>query len=157
MVDLAEGTSPPPKVQLSPWSLEVQKLTQAQVDQAVILAYITNSAGIFNLTADDIIHLKTLGAAPAVINAMIQHDQGILSGARPVIVAVTPAASAAPPGSAQIVANDESWASEPWVPDEGYYAPEQPANTGPVRAPYPVKLNDPIIVLKLPSFTVPYW
>ena len=38
-----------------------------------------------------------------------------------------------------------------------YYAPEQPENTGPVRVPYAVKLNDPIVILKLPTFRVPYW
>jgi hypothetical protein len=126
------------------------------VDEGVLLAYVTNSASLFNVTADQIIYWKNLGVSPRVINAMMQHDQELLSGARPVIMVASPPA-APPPGVAQIVANEDSQPSEPLVPDDYYYAPEQPASAGPVRVPYPVKLNDPIIVLKLPSFTVPYW
>jgi hypothetical protein len=143
----------PSNVQLSPYSLDIQRLAQAQVDEAVILAYVTNSAGIFNLTADQIIHLKKAGVAPQVVNAMIQHDQEVLSGARPLMAAATPP----PPAESQIVANDASWDSEVLIPEDDYYAPEQPESIGPVRAPYPVKLNDPIVILKLPSFAVPYW
>jgi hypothetical protein len=95
------------------------------------------------------------------MNAMIQHDQELLSGARPLIAAATPspalAASSPAPTESHIVANDDSWPSEPILPDDGYYAPEQPASAGPVRMPYPVKLNDPIVILKLPTLGVPYW
>jgi hypothetical protein len=42
-----------------------------------------------------------------------------------------------------------------WVePDD---VPEQPASAGPVRVPYAVKLNDPIVVLRLPTFALPCW
>jgi hypothetical protein len=44
-----------------------------------------------------------------------------------------------------------------WVKVEPDDAPDQPASAGPVRVPYPVKLNDPIIILRLPSFALPCW
>ena len=79
--------SPPPRISVSPWAHEIQKLVQAGVEERVITSYITNSAGMF--TAD--------------------------------------------------------------------YAPEQPEGIGPVRARYAVKLNDPIIMLRVPTLTVPCW
>lgn len=103
------------------------------MDEAVILAYVTNSAGIFNLTANQIIHLKKSGVAPQVVNAMIRHDQEMLSGARSVMVVATPP----PPAESQIVANDASWGGEPLILDDDYYAPEQPEGISPVSAPTP--------------------
>jgi hypothetical protein len=155
------GTSSPVKVQLSPWSLEVQKLAQAQVEEDVMLAYVTNSPGVFGLSADEIIHFKNVGVSQQVIHAIIEHDRTSPSGVRPVMEANAPGVMTAPPapaeGGPQLVVNDESWADEPALIEEAYYVPEQPESIGPVRAPYPVKLNDPIVILKLPSITVPYW
>jgi len=151
----------PPRISLSPWSNEIQKLVQAGVEERVITTYITNSAGIFNLSADQIIYLKKAGVSPQILSMMIQHDQQSLSSAGPVALpAAAPASSIATspaPGESPVVANDERWAQEPAIPDDSYYAPEQPESIGPVRAPYAVKLNDPIIMLKLPTFTVPCW
>lgn len=136
------GQSPAPETRLSPWALDVQKLVRAQVDEAVILAFVNNSPGIFNLSADHVIQFKDLGVSPEVINAMLQHDQQL------------PSAPTPPPPDSH---TEVSWDSATLISDGAGYAPEQPASLGPVRAPYPVKLNDPIIILKLPSFTVPYW
>jgi hypothetical protein len=61
-----------------------------------------------------------------------------------------------PSGGPQIVANDDGWAQESTASEGDYYAPEQPVGSGPVRVPYAVKLSDPIVILKLPSFSVPY-
>src|SRR5574340_747536 len=47
----ATGNSLPSNTHVSPWLYEVERLTQAQVDESVILAYVANSAGTFNLTA----------------------------------------------------------------------------------------------------------
>lgn len=137
---------PPPAQQLTPGALDIQRLAQAQVDEGVILACVTNSPGTFNVTADQIILLKQAGVTPQVISAMIRHDQESPSRARPGIVAGTP-----------VVAEDASRASDILIAEDDYYAPEQPENIGPVRAPYPVKLNDPIVILKLPTLSVPYW
>ena len=65
----------------------------------------------------------------------------------------TPAAPA--PAPAQVIANDNSNAGGDWIYVEPDNVPDQPASAGPVRVPYPVKLNDPIVILKLPTFSVP--
>jgi hypothetical protein len=166
----------------SPWVDEVERLTKAGVDEGVVLAYVINSAGTFNLTADQIVRLKNIGVSPQVVNAMIQHDPELIAGARPLTAAPPPSlpaalqaalaahpqpavatatpstASAAPaPAPAQIIANDDYDADRDWIYVEPDDVPDQPANLGPVRAPYAVRLNDPIIVLRLPSLSVPYW
>ncbi len=148
LADPGPGTTqpPPPAQQLAPGALDIQRLVQAQVDEGVILACVTNSPGTFNVTADQIIQLKQAGVSPQVINAMIQHDQASPPRARPGTVAGTPA-----------VAEDASPVSSILIVEDDYCAPEQPESIGPVRAPYPVKLNDPIVILKLPTLTVPYW
>jgi len=178
----AGDKSPASTVYVSPWVDEVERLTKARVDEGVVLAYVINSAGTFNLTADQIVRLKGLGVSSQVINAMIQHDQELISGARPLTAAsppslpaafqaalathpqpaaattappVTPAASA--PAPTQVIANDDSTAGGDWIYVEPDDVPDQPASAGPVRVPYPVKLNDPIIILKLPTFSVPSW
>jgi hypothetical protein len=157
----AADLSPAPNTPLSAGSSEIRSLTQAGVEQPVIVAYITNSPRIFNLSPDDIIQLQGAGVPPAVISAMIQHDQALRATASPptdpapltATLAVMPPA----PGEVQIIANDESWADDYLAVDDGYSVAEQPENAGPVRMPYPVKLNDPIVILKLPTFTVPCW
>ena len=182
VVNNAGAKSPTAAPYSSPWVYEVERLTKAGVDEGVLLSYVINSAGTFNLTADQIIRLKNLGVSPQVVNAMIQHDQELASGARPLTASSAPplplafqtalltppppvSATAPPPatppapapGPVQIVANDDYNAGGDWIYVEPDDVPDQPASLGPVRAPYPVKLNDPIIILRLPSFTVPYW
>ena len=181
---IADGKSPSSNRILSPWYYEIQKLTQAGVDEAVVMSYINGSAGTFNLSADQIISLKTLGVSPQVINAMIEHDRELVSGERPLTVSAPPAlppsvqaaleaslhttTQASPPpasvttpvdaSTASIVAPDDD-AEGPgmWVMVEPDDVPDQPASAGPVRVPYAVKLNDPIIILRLPTFTLPCW
>jgi hypothetical protein len=152
-------TAPP--ATLSVWSQEIQRLVQAGVDARVVLSYLTNSAGIFNLTADHLIYLKGAGVPPQILSAMIQHDQQLFPGAEPLTksppATTTLIATPATPGAAPIVAAEDSPALEPPVSDVPYYAPEQREDLGPVRAPYAVRLNDPIIMLRLPTFTVPCW
>lgn len=65
---------------------QVIQLVQSEVDESVILAYISNSASAFNLTADQIIYLKDLGLPADAMTAMIQHDQqlGATATAAPV-------------------------------------------------------------------------
>jgi hypothetical protein len=149
------------KVELSAGALDVEKLTQAGVGENVILAYVTNSTAFYNLTPDRIIQLKNVGASAKVIAAMISHDQQLPADAP------LPIAPAAPPQTlamvipedetSHIIANDDTWLTPSIIADDEGYAPEQPADLGPVRAPYPVRLSDPIVIMKLPSFTIPYW
>jgi hypothetical protein len=149
------------EIKLSPWSHEIQKLLQAGVDERVITTYITNSASIFNLTPDHIIYLKNVGASPRILNVMIQHDQQLFSSAGLLTAPTLPPAGAIAtfpaPGESPVVAIDDSEAQEPLIPEDDYYAPEQPESLGPVRAPYGVKLNDPIIMLRVPSYSLPCW
>jgi hypothetical protein len=178
----AEDKSPSSTLYASPWVDEVERLTKAGVDEGVILSYLINSAGTFNLTADQIVRLKNIGVSSQVVNAMIQHDPELISGARPLTAASPPSlpatfqaalaaqpqpavatttpstASAAPaPAPVQIVANEDYDPDRDWIYVEPDDVPDQPANLGPVRAPYAVKLNDPIIILRLPSLSLPYW
>jgi hypothetical protein len=134
---------------------------QAGVAERVITSYITNSAGMFNLTAEQIIYLQSAGVSPRVLSVMIQHDKQLFasSGLMPP-PAVAPAgliATFATPGESTIVANDASRDQELQLPDDNYYAPEQPEGFGPVRAPFAVRLTDPIIMLRVPTLTVPCW
>ena len=157
----AQDLSPAPNTSLSAGSSEIQSLTQAGLDQSVILAYITNSAVRFNLNPDHIILLQRAGVSSQVIGAMIQHDRALLVTAPPPTDPAPPTVSLAvpppTPGQVPIIALDESGVGDFVEVDEGYSVAEQPHSVGPIRVPYPVKLNDPIVILRLPAFTVPYW
>jgi len=54
---------------------QVVRLTQAGVDESVILTYVSNSSSTFNLDSDKIIYLRDIGLSKEVLTAMIQHDQ----------------------------------------------------------------------------------
>ena len=57
---------------LSPGLQEVVKLSQAQMGDNVILAYIKNSGASYTLGADDILYLKSQGVSQNVIAALLQ-------------------------------------------------------------------------------------
>jgi hypothetical protein len=79
----------PPKLRLSPWTSEVVKLAESGVEPGVILAFIENS-GTFNLGADQIVYLNDLGLSGEIINAMLQHDREVITGARPLTITSEP-------------------------------------------------------------------
>jgi hypothetical protein len=80
--DADSRTSPAASApRLSPWTTEIVKLAQAGIDDGVVLSFIQNS-GTFNLGADQIIHLAGVGVSSQVINAMLQHDYDLTSGAK---------------------------------------------------------------------------
>jgi hypothetical protein len=179
------GAKPSPAIlSMSPWFYEVERLAKARVDDTVIFAYINNTAGTFNLTADQVIYLKKLGLSPQVINTMIDHDQEIISGVRPLPTSAPPpfppevqtalaakfhpsnpapapgsiiAPPSALPWNSIIAPDDDADQAGMLVYVEPDDVPDQPASAGPVRMPYPVKLNDPIVILRLPSFALPCW
>jgi hypothetical protein len=67
---------------------EIIKLANAGVEESVMLSFVTNSLGTFNLRAEEIIYLNDIGVPSAVVTAMLQRDhllQGTSSN-----VAVTP-------------------------------------------------------------------
>ena len=141
--------------------MDIQRLAQSGVGDAVILAYITNQTAAYGLSPERIIYLKGAGVSPRVISAMIDHDQQLAARQQPTAETATPALSLAVPipddEGPSIVVSDAGWTGPSIIADDEGYAPDQPVELGPVRAPYPVRLNDPIVIMKLPSFTIPCW
>ena len=92
----------PPGLQPSAPVTEILKLVDSGVDEAVLLAFVTNSATPFQLNAEQIIYLNDIGIPSAVVTAMIQRDQVLKASAtNAVAVAPTPAPEAPPPPPAQ--------------------------------------------------------
>jgi hypothetical protein len=124
----------PDSIKPSPALAEVIRLSEAGLDESVVLAYITNNPSAFGLGSEEIIFLTDIGVPGPVIAAMIQKDH-LLGQSSPMAVpnltppAATPAAPSAlaagvpPPG---------------YVPP-GYAAPMQmeqaPPNAEPPPAP----------------------
>jgi hypothetical protein len=67
--------APPPDIPAGTPLAEVVRLTQAGVDQGIIMNYVTGSTGTFNLDSDRIIYLTDLGAPSTLITAMMQRDR----------------------------------------------------------------------------------
>ncbi len=53
---------------------EVIKLSNAGLGNDVVLSFVNGSQSLYNLSANDIVHLKDSGVSPAVITAMLNHD-----------------------------------------------------------------------------------
>ncbi len=70
----APATLPPNISPTSPLA-QVVRLTQADVDQEIIMLYVTNSSRTFNLDSDKIIYLSDLGVPTGLVTAMMQRDQ----------------------------------------------------------------------------------
>ncbi len=92
----AESKPLPPGLAVSPSLGHVVKMANAGVEPGVMLSFITNSAGTFNLGAEQIIFLKDLGLQGEVVTTMILHDQAISSGQFQVTASTVPTPSAAP-------------------------------------------------------------
>lgn len=164
----------PPGAYVSPWLIDIVKLVQAGIDQGVMLTFI-DSAGTFNLDADQIIYLRDLKVSADVITAMMQHDSEIVSGLRssggaisgshpglhltfvqgdsPGADAATQAHSAALSESTATTAEAEPVPGQltPLVwrepPQQSQVLPTR-ALVSPVRLPYAVPLTDPIIMIQ---------
>jgi hypothetical protein len=92
---LAATNGLPANVTLSPLAAEVAKLASSGVDEEVMMGYVTNSAGIFNLSAEDIIYLNDIGVPGPVVSAMLSHDQAVrAAGGLPTTVGTAPSSSA---------------------------------------------------------------
>ena len=88
----------PSKVRLSPWATEIVKLAEARIGDDVMYSFIDNS-GTFNLGADQIVYLSDLGVPGQIISAMLQHDQELISGVRPLTIASEPTWEPVPPAT----------------------------------------------------------
>jgi hypothetical protein len=94
--------------------IEVNKLLDAKVDSAVIVAYVQNSRASFDLTATEIIALKDRGASSDVLKALLEHQSRPLARAPQVANPVPAPAVAATPAYA--------YSPEPAYPAYGYDA-----------------------------------
>jgi hypothetical protein len=70
----ASSTLPPNIYSTSPLA-QVIRLTQAGVDESIIMTYVTNSPSTFNLDSDKIIYLRDIGLPNEVVTVMMQRDQ----------------------------------------------------------------------------------
>jgi hypothetical protein len=64
----------PANLRPSPATAEIIKLANAGAEESVMLAFVTNSVGTFNLRAEEIIYLNDIGVPSGVVTAMIQRD-----------------------------------------------------------------------------------
>ena len=76
----SESKPLPADLKLSPKTSEIVKLAQGGVSENVMLAFVTNSAGTFNLGSDQIVYLNDLGVGSEVITSMIEHDRLLREG-----------------------------------------------------------------------------
>jgi hypothetical protein len=90
---------------LSPGAGEVIKLAQSGVGDDVVLAYVQNSQAPYNLSANNILYLKSAGLSSDVLKAMLNHDGSLRNvpvlPAQPVPSA-QPTAPAPVPTTAQV-------------------------------------------------------
>ncbi len=92
----------PPNVRTSGPFTEIVKIVNSGVDEKVMLALVTNSTSIVNLSADEIVYLNDIGAPSAVVTAIIEQDHKLKSAAPapaapPVPEMVSPNVVALPP------------------------------------------------------------
>ena len=65
------GTIP---ANVSPAVADVIKLAESGVGDDVVVAYVQNYQGSFNVSADNVLYLRDVGVSSAVITAMLNHD-----------------------------------------------------------------------------------
>jgi hypothetical protein len=65
----------PPNIAVTESLAQALQLADSGVEESVLLAHITNSAGPFNLGADEIIFLTDIGLSTPVVAAMLEHDR----------------------------------------------------------------------------------
>ena len=126
---------PPASIKLSPAAGEITKLVQAGVDSGVILAYVTNSPNTFRLEADEIVYLKDIGMSPALVTAMIQHDQKIREASLAGATVTSPSTPA--PGASVWTAGQVSAASNVWQQEAAEPAPAAQQSTATTVPPPP--------------------
>ncbi len=146
----AAASSVPPTVpvdlNISPALGEVVKLVKAGVSEGVLMAYVTNSAEVFELGSDEIVYLHDLGVSPGVITALIQRNASPETQARKqAAVAVQPL----PPGvGLNTPANNVYPPKAGLLPVESVNASGTAVATTPttVIVNPPVMLEQPVIV-----------
>jgi len=143
----AESKPLPPGLAVSPWLGEVVKMANAGVEPGMMRLFITNSAGTFNLGAEQIIFLKDLGLPGEVVTAMILHDQAISSGQFQVTTSTVPTPAAASSSQADPISpemnNPTVWQdsqptnANPYAPSYAEPSPAPAPSAGEVAQPAP--------------------
>lgn len=121
------STPQAPANTLSAPAREILKLAQAGVEENVMMAYVTNSAFVFNLASADIVYLNDVGVPASVVVAMIQRDQTVRAGLPGAAAAGTP-----PVYTNQLV-------PAPGAPTPYATSPEPEPQTTPVAEAAPVQ------------------
>jgi hypothetical protein len=81
---------------ISPAAAEVVRLSESGVGDDVVLAYVQNSQGRFDLSADAILYLKDLGVPSQVVSAMLNRDSAFQNQAQPPPTAQPPPVASVP-------------------------------------------------------------
>jgi hypothetical protein len=88
-IQVAATTPAPP---LAYGVAQILQLSQAKVDDGIIISYIKNSGNSYGLNADQIIYLRQQGISTGVINAMLsQPAPGVVAGGSAVPMPSSPA------------------------------------------------------------------
>ncbi|MFZ1072728.1 MAG: DUF6600 domain-containing protein [Verrucomicrobiia bacterium] len=122
------SVAPPPNILPTSPLAQVIRLTQAGVDESVILTYVTNSTSTFNLDPDEIIYLSDLGVPNEVVTAMMQRDQVLqqqmaAANPPPPVPETIPVEPAPPPEPTEVTVDYFYSSLAPygnWVDVEGY-------------------------------------
>jgi hypothetical protein len=132
---VAPALEAPPSVRFTPAAGEIVRMADSGLGESVMLAYVTNAAGAFDLKADEIIYLNDIGVPATVVSAMIQHDGALRqSAAQPIAVpaaasanvAAVPAPADSNPAVAQVApqfSNPNAYALPPALAAEPVPAP----------------------------------
>ena len=78
---------------LPPSAAEVEKLTKSGVGDEIVLSYIKQYPNYYNLSAADIVALKSAGVSSQAVTAMLNHDGALANQQQP----PTPVATTASP------------------------------------------------------------
>src|SRR5436190_4667609 len=93
--DTSDSTQPRASAaNLSAPAAEVVRLAGSGVSESVVLAYIENSQGTFNLSVDDVLYLKDLGISSSVISAMLNRDAALRNQPQSSVVSPQPVTAA---------------------------------------------------------------
>ena len=137
--EAAQAKPLPEGMMVSPSLNEVIRMANAGVDPRVMMSFVTNSAGTFNLGSDQIIYLKDLGLPSDVIASMIEHDLAINTGQFKVTASTVPvrpqAAGAATTGTATPSVSNAALQPSVWQPAPTA-DPNAAASTGASSGPY---------------------
>src|SRR6266481_3042080 len=109
----------PANLKPSAATAEIIKLANAGVEESVMLSFITNSLGTFNLRAEEIIYLNDIGVPSGVVTAMIQRDHLLQESSNLTMTAPEVDVTAADPSPSSVYPTPEplpDWGQQPVEP-----------------------------------------